>query len=85
MAEMSALFLASAIVVGPHCPHGRRGDDRHAESRRRARSALASRYVVIGLARAIVVVMDAGKITDTVLFWSEHAVQGLSAFAFYST
>ena len=26
--------------------------------------------------------MDAGKITDTILFWSEHAVTGLSTFVF---
>ena len=38
--------------------------------------------LVIGIARGIVVVMDAGKITDTILFWSENAVKGLSTVAF---
>ena len=38
--------------------------------------------LVIGIARGIVVIMDAGKITDTILFWSEGAVKGLSTIAF---
>jgi uncharacterized ion transporter superfamily protein YfcC len=38
--------------------------------------------IVIGLARGIVVVMDAGNITDTILYWSEQAVSGLTEIAF---
>ena len=38
--------------------------------------------LVIGIARGIVVVMDAGQITDTILFWAEQAVSGLSTVAF---
>ncbi|MEM9473072.1 MAG: YfcC family protein, partial [Pseudomonadota bacterium] len=38
--------------------------------------------LIIGLARGIVVIMDAGKITDTILHWGEQAIQGLSAIAF---
>ena len=38
--------------------------------------------LVIGIARGIVVVMDAGSITDTILFWAEGAVTGLSSIGF---
>ncbi len=41
--------------------------------------------LVIGIARGIVVVMDAGKITDTILFWAEGAVTGLSSVGFINT
>ena len=38
--------------------------------------------LIIGLARGIVVVMDAGKITDTILHWAEVSVAGLSEVVF---
>jgi uncharacterized ion transporter superfamily protein YfcC len=38
--------------------------------------------LIIGLARGIVVVMDAGKITDTILHWAEVSVAGLSQVVF---
>ena len=41
--------------------------------------------LVIGIARGIVVVMDAGKITDTLLFYAEGAVSGLAAIGFINT
>ncbi len=38
--------------------------------------------LIIGLARGITVVMNNGLITDTVLYWAEQAVAGLSSVAF---
>ena len=38
--------------------------------------------LVIGVARGIVVIMNGGLITDTVLFWAEQAISGLSSIAF---
>ena len=38
--------------------------------------------LIMGIARGIVVVMDAGRMTDTVLFWAEGAISGLSAIGF---
>jgi hypothetical protein len=32
--------------------------------------------LVIGLARGIVVIMEQGRISDTILYWSEQAVSG---------
>ena len=41
--------------------------------------------LIIGIARGIVVVMDGGMITDTILHTSEQAVSGLSTVAFINT
>jgi hypothetical protein len=38
--------------------------------------------LIIGLARGIVVVMDAGHMTDTILYWAEGAVSGLNEIVF---
>ena len=38
--------------------------------------------LVIGIARGIVTIMNDGMITDTVLYWSEQAVSGLSSVMF---
>ncbi|HMT21601.1 MAG TPA: hypothetical protein PKE20_10220, partial [Promineifilum sp.] len=38
--------------------------------------------LIIGVARGITVIMNNGMITDTVLFWAEQAVSGLSSVAF---
>ena len=38
--------------------------------------------LIIGVARGVVVVMDAGHLSDTVLNWSEQSVEGLSPIAF---
>ena len=79
MAEMSALFLASSIVVAVIA---RIGEEEFTTTFVNGARDLLGVALVIGIARGIVVVMDAGKITDTILFWSEHAVAGLSTFAF---
>jgi uncharacterized ion transporter superfamily protein YfcC len=38
--------------------------------------------LIIGVARGITVIMNNGLITDTVLYWAEQAVAGLSSFVF---
>jgi len=79
MAEMSALFLACSIVVAVIA---RMGEEEMTTTFVNGARDLLGVALVIGLARGIVVIMDAGKITDTVLNWSAHAVAGLSTFAF---
>jgi uncharacterized ion transporter superfamily protein YfcC len=79
MAEMSALFLASSIIVGLIA---RMNEEELTTTFVNGARDLLGVALVIGLARGIVVIMDAGKITDTILFWSEHAVKGLSTYAF---
>lgn len=79
MGEMSALFLGSAILIGVIA---RLGEKKLVESFVAGASDLLGVALIIGVARGIVVVMDAGLITDTILFWSAQAVEGLSTIAF---
>ncbi len=81
MAEMSALFLAGAIVVGII---GWLGEKPFIEAFISGARDLLGVALIIGLARGIVVIMDAGKITDTILHWGEQAITGLSTVAFIS-
>jgi len=79
MAEMSALFIAASILVGLVA---RMGEEEFTSTFVDGARDLLGVALVIGLARGIVVVMDDGKVTDTILFWAEGAVTGLSTVAF---
>ncbi len=79
MAEMSGLFLASAIVIGVI---GWLGEKTLANAFVDGARDLLGVALIIGIARGIVVIMDAGRITDTILHASEQAIQGLPAVAF---
>lgn len=74
MAEMSALFLASSLIVAVIA---RINEEDFTTTFVNGARDLLGVALVIGIARGIVVVMDAGKITDTILFWSAGAVNGL--------
>lgn len=79
MGEMSAMFLAASILVGMIA---RMGEHEFVDTFIDGAKDLLGVALIIGVARGIVVVMDAGKITDTILFWSEEAVNGLGTIAF---
>lgn len=79
MAEMSGLFLAAAIVIGIIA---RLGEGTLVESFVNGARDLLGVALIIGLARGIVVIMDAGMITDTILHAAETSVTGLSQTAF---
>ncbi len=79
MGEMSGLFLASAILVGVI---SRPGEEKFVDAFLNGARDLLGVALIIGLARGIVVVMDAGKITDTILHWAEVSVSGLSEVVF---
>lgn len=79
MAEMSALFLAVAIVVGLV---GWMGEKPFTSAFVDGARDLLGVALVIGLARGIVVVMDQGKITDTILHSFEGWITGMSNVAF---
>jgi uncharacterized ion transporter superfamily protein YfcC len=79
MGEMSALFLGSAILIGLIT---RMGEKDLVDTFVNGARDLLGVALIIGVARGIVVVMDEGKITDTVLYWAEHAVSGLSSVVF---
>ena len=79
MARMSALFLAAAILIGFVAKMGEKGfTDAFVNGAR----DLLGVALVIGIARGIVVVMDAGNMTDTILHLGEEALSGSSSIAF---
>ena len=82
MAEMSGLFIVASIVVGVI---GRMSEEDFTNTFVDGARDLLGVALVIGIARGIVVVMDAGKMTDTILFAAEGAVTGLSAVGFINT
>ncbi len=79
MGEMSGLFLASAILVGIIA---RPGEQRFVDAFLNGARDLLAVALIIGLARGIVVIMEAGKISDTILHWAEVSVGGLSEVVF---
>jgi len=79
MGEMSALFIAASLLVGFVSWIG---EKQFVESFVQGASELLGVALIIGIARGIVVVMDAGNITDTILHWAEGAVSEYSTFAF---
>jgi len=79
MAQMSGLFLAAAIVIGIIA---RLGEGKLVEAFVNGARDLLGVALIIGLARGIVVIMDAGMITDTILHAAETSVAGLSQTAF---
>jgi len=81
VALMSGLFLFAAIVIGIV---GRLGEPRLVEAFLAGARDLLGVALIIGLARGIVVVMDAGQITDTILHSAEVTVADLPGAAFIS-
>ena len=79
MAQMSGLFLIAAILIGLIA---RLGEARLVEAFLNGARDLLGVALIIGLARGIVVVMDAGHITDTILHAAEISVAGLPKIAF---
>lgn len=79
MAQMSALFLASSIVIGGVAWMGEKN---FTESFVDGARDLLGVALIIGIARGIVVVMDAGNMTDTILHSAENMVTGLSPIIF---
>ncbi len=79
MAEMSGLFLFAGIGIGLI---GRLGEKGLVEAFVGGARDLLGVALIIGLARGIVVVMDAGHLTDTILHWAEGAVTGLNRIVF---
>ena len=82
MDRMSALFIAASILIGVV---NWMGEKRFINSFMAGAKDLLGVALIIGIARGIVVVMDAGNITDTILYSGEQALSGLSAVAFINT
>jgi uncharacterized ion transporter superfamily protein YfcC len=73
MGEMSGLFLGAALVIGII---GWIGEKSFTDAFVNGARDLLGVAIIIGIARGIVVIMDAGRITDTILHWGEVAIQG---------
>jgi len=82
MARMGALFLGAAIVIGLI---GRLGEKRLTGAFLDGARDLLGVALVIGLARGIVVVMENGRIADTILNASAETLGELSNVAFISS
>ena len=79
MAEMSALFLGSSILIGTIAWLGEKAFTNAFVAGSRDLLGVA---LVIGLARGIVIIMDQGRITDTFLHTFEGWITGMSEVAF---
>ena len=79
MDKMSALFLFAAIVVALVTWMG---EEKFTGSFVSGARDLLGVALIIGIARGIVVIMDAGKITDTILFAGADLLSGLSPVGF---
>jgi uncharacterized ion transporter superfamily protein YfcC len=79
MGEMSALFLGSAILIGLIA---RMSEKELTGTFVDGAKDLLGVALIIGVARGIVVVMDDGKITDTILYGATQAVGDLSTLLF---
>ncbi len=85
MGQMSALFLGMAIltfVVAKFDASTRMDEGTFVDTFVNGARDLLGVALIIGVARGIVVVMDAGKITDTILHAREAALGGLGSVAF---
>ena len=82
MDKMSALFIAASILVGIANWMGEEG---FIESFMSGAKDLLGVALIIGIARGIVVIMDAGKMTDTILHAGEAVLSGLGPIGFINT
>lgn len=79
MAEISAVFLAAAVIVDVIA---RMGEETFTSTFIDGARDLLGVALIIGIARGIVVVMDNGMITHTILHSAENLVSGLSTTVF---
>jgi uncharacterized ion transporter superfamily protein YfcC len=77
--EMTASFLLFAIIIGLI---GHLGETTLTNSFVDGARDLLGVALIIGIARGITVIMNNGKITDTVLHWIEDALGGTGAVVF---
>ena len=79
MARMATVFMVAAIIVAVI---DRMSEENLVKNFVAGAGELLGVALIIGVARGVVVIMDAGFLSDTVLHWSAGAVTGLSDIAF---
>ena len=77
--ELSGLFFVGGAVIG--LAYGL-GEEKTAETFVAGASELVGVALIIGISRGITVLMDGGRITDTVLYWGERALEGSGSAGF---
>lgn len=77
--ELSGLFLVGGVLIG--LLYGLGEEDTIAAFVSGAAELLGVGFI-IGISRGITVLMNDGKITDTVLYWGEQALSGASSVVF---
>ena len=77
--ELSGLFLAGGVVIG--LAYGLK-EQELADAFVSGAADLVGVGLIIGISRGITVLMDGGRITDTVLYWGEQALQGAGSVSF---
>lgn len=76
---MATVFMVAAIIVGFI---GKMSEENLVKNFVAGAGELLGVALIIGVARGVVVIMDAGFLSDTVLHWSAGVVTGLSDIAF---
>lgn len=82
MAEMTVLFLGASLLIGVI---GWVGEKKFTEAFVDGAKDLLGVALIIGIARGIVVIMDAGNITDTILHTCEQLLGGVSEIVYVNT
>lgn len=77
--ELTALFFVSSVIIGLVGGLGEKGLISGFVT---GASDLLGVALIIGISRGITIIMNSGFITDTVLFWGERALSGLSSIGF---
>lgn len=77
--ELSGLFFVGGVVIG--LAYGL-GEVKTVDAFVSGAADLVGVGLIIGISRGITVLMDGGRITDTVLYWGEQALQGAGSVAF---
>lgn len=77
--EMTALFLFVAILLGFISGMG---EKKFVEKFIAGSADLVGVALIVGVARAINIIMDKGLISDTILYYSSNAVQGMNSSLF---
>ena len=80
--EMAVLFLVSAIIIGII---GGMGERKIGEVFINGASDLVGVALVCGLARAVNMLLESGKVSDTLLFTMSHWVDGMNPILFVVT
>ncbi len=79
MTEMSALFLASSILIGVIA---RINEKTFVREFIKGAENLLSVAFIIGVARGVTIVLNEGHISDSILFYTAHLVSGMNPAVF---